>query len=130
MQLFGTIRDFSLFKLNFHRLDHVCKVLYRFSNLAALDTSVYEPFNFIFEKFVRMTLINKATTNEKTVKVINGSASSPEFSKCSQTVSHAAGLARDGVRISLDSCIASSLPCLARLSKDEKSRSRTCFSRT
>lgn len=70
-EILGHLEDVNLFPLKFHMLDNMVENASTFGNLAYLNVSPYEHFKFTIKRFIRMTLMQKRSTTEDSVCVMN-----------------------------------------------------------
>lgn len=56
----------NILTLNFHIPDHVVEDVTQYGNLAFVDVSSHEYFDFIIKTFIRMIFMRRGSTFEKT----------------------------------------------------------------
>lgn len=102
--LFENLRNVNLFTIKFHLLGHIFEGLNRCGNLEYLSASLYEHFNYVIKKFIRMTSLRRKSSLSEAVEAENKAFTTDYCIIDEATGRWVSKLAGDGVSTTL-SCI-------------------------
>lgn len=109
------LEDLILFTLKYHMFDNIVEDVSRFGALCISDTSPFEYFKYVIQKFIKMTSLKRGKTLEETFDMMDLLARNKESRNNN---GGGIGNVRDGIFINLVEITSSTLAPLAHIDND------------